>query len=110
MTVGSAVTIQQRDGETIKVGPIASTEGGWYDAAGHAARLVIKASRYDADATGTTIVGSLAGDTDVGFTATFVVPTGVTATAGARWMHAWVTPSGGDPQTIRYCPLIVDPT
>lgn len=110
MSTNSALTIQQRDGETIKIGPIRSTEGGWYDATDHAARLVIKASRYDADATGTTIVGSLSGDTDTGFTATFAVPTTVTATAGPKWMHAWVTPPGGNPQTIRYCPLIVDPT
>lgn len=108
--LASPIRLQQRDGETIKIGPIPSTAGGYYDATGHAARLVVKANRFAADATGTTITGTLAGDTTVGFTATFVVPDAVTATAGQLWAHAWVTPSGGKPQTIRQSALHVEAT
>lgn len=110
MSTNSPVVIQQRDGEVITIGPIASTVPGvdWHDATGHTASLVIKADRWAADTT--PIVGSITGSTAVGFTASFTVPAAATATHGVKWMHAWVTPPAGEPMTIRYCPLHIEPT
>lgn len=106
-------TIHQRDGEVIRCPIYESTRPVvFYDAGTvpHTATLVVKASRFDTDASGTTIAGTIVGDMTVGYAALFAIPTSITATAGRRWMHAWVTPSGGDPKTIANEVLDVTPT
>lgn len=94
-------TIHQRDGETIRC-PILETvtPPAFYDAnpATHTASLVIKTNRRGADTT--PIAGTISGDLTAGYVATFTIPASLTGTAGRQWMHAWVTPPGGEPMTI----------
>ena len=108
--------IHQRDGEVITVPiwervPAPGTPGIPYNAdpTTHTASMVIKRSRWAEDTT--PVPGSIS-DPDVAGVrwATYAVPDADSATYGRKWLHAWVTPAGGDPKTIAAEHLDVVPT
>ena len=105
-------TIHQRDGEVIRapiyesVNPPVPYNA---DPATHTAWLAIKPGRYSAEPT--PIQGTIGAPDAAGVRwATFTVPATATATHGRKWLHAWVTPTGGDPKTIAAEHLDVVPT
>ena len=105
-------TIHQRDGETIRapiyesVNPPVPYNA---DPANHTAWVAIKATRYAAEPA--PVQGVIGAPDASGLRhATFAVPSAATATHGRKWLHAWVTPTGGDPKTIAAEPLDVLPT
>ena len=105
-------TIHQRDGEVIRAPIYESVNPPVpYDAdpVNHTASMVIKATRYAAEPS--PIAGTIgAPDANGVRRATFAVPATATATHGRKWLHAWVTPAGGDPKTIAAEHLDVVPT
>ena len=104
--------IHQRDGEVIRAPIYESVNPPVpYDAdpSTHTASMVIKATRYTPEPT--PVVGTISAPDANGLRwATFTVPTSATATHGRKWLHAWVTPAGGDPKTIAAEDLDVLPT
>lgn len=104
------IRLPQGDDVTISVGPIPSATGGYYDATGATAELLIKDRRGASDTTATTVAGAMSGNTTSGFVATFRLPrTLTTGVAARRWYRARLVTATADRRTIGSGPLLIDP-
>jgi len=101
------VQVNLGDDETILVGPIPSTAGGYYDAAGHTATLYVKADRSASDASGTAVGGVLSGSLANGFYFSFTLSAALLAAAAMKWVHVVAVAPGGARSTLLSRALVI---